>query len=434
VRTGARRQAEQLEALLEGRMPAEEADHELRVLASLATKVHEERPGPAVDLTDEARRSMRERLLADIAEVETPATERVAAAARPGMRRAVTSARAALASGLASVMIGTTGVAFAAQEALPGDALYNLKKGTESVRMTLAGDSVQAGRLDLRFAEERLDEVAAGIGRNPDHVLVAGLLEMDQRSMSGAERLVEIAERRGEDELLAEVDQFVDRQSEALADVFGRLPVQVRPYAEDSLGVLRQIRGDLLAPVAAACDCDVATAGEFCDCAADLVREVSSEPLPRPERGDQVDADTRDTERDGSSDGPGGEGTERLRDVTSTDAGTSESRDLVPRLPGALDDVGRTVNDTVGGVVDRTGETVDKVTDETERTVRDTTDKVGDTVDRTTDEVGDTVDETTDKVGDTVDRTTEGVGDLLGSTSDTVDETTDDVGSLLNRD
>jgi hypothetical protein len=39
--------------------------------------------------------------------------------------------RAALATGLASTMIAATGVTVAAQEALPGDALYGLKKGTE---------------------------------------------------------------------------------------------------------------------------------------------------------------------------------------------------------------------------------------------------------------------------------------------------------------
>jgi hypothetical protein len=415
MRLGVSRQAEQLEALLEGRLPAEEADADLRALAHLATQVQQERPGPVVDLTRESRLSMREQLLADIAELEAPATERVAAAARPRMRRAMTSAKAGLATGLASAMIGSAGVAMAAQEALPGDALYNLKKTTETVRMTLAGDSAQAGRLDLRFAEERLEEVLAGIDRNPDHLLVAGLIEMDQRSVSGAERLVEIAERRGEHELLIEVDQFVDRQSEALVEAFGRLPVQVRPYAEDSLGVLREIRADLLAPVAAACDCEVTTAGEICDCGAELLREISSDPLPRPEREETIDPEpTRDEESESSSGSAAEEGTSPLREATSptTGAGTNDSGQLVPRLPGSLDDVGRTVNDTVGEVVDRTGDAVDRTTDGVDRTVRDTRDTVEDTVDRTTDEVR----------------------DVVGNTRDAVDKTTDDVGSLLDGD
>jgi hypothetical protein len=415
MKLGVSRQAEQLEALLEGRLPAEEADADLRTLANLATQVQQERPGPVVDLTEDARLSMRERLLADIAELEAPATERVAAAARPRVRRAMSSAKAGLATGLASAMIGSAGVAMAAQEALPGDALYNLKKTTETVRMTLAGDSAQAGRLDLRFAEERLEEVLSGIDRNPDHLLIEGLVEMDRHSVSGSERLVEIAERRGEHELLVEVDQFVDRQSEALVEAFGRLPVQVRPHAEDSLGVLRQIRADLLAPVAAACDCEVTAAGEICDCGAELLREISSDPLPQPEREETIDPEpTGDEGSEGSSDTRDQDGTSPLRDATSstTGAGTGDSGQLVPRLPGSLDDAGRTVNDTVGEVVDRTRDTVDGTTDEVDRTVRDTRDTVDDTVDRTTEEVG----------------------DVVGNTRDTIDDTTDGVGSLLDGD
>jgi hypothetical protein len=420
VRIGVSRQAEQLEALLDGRMSPDEAAPELRSLASLATRVQQEQPGASAQLTEDSRLSMRERLLVDIAELEAPASERVAAATRPRVRRAVTSAKAGLATGLASAMIGSAGVAMAAQEALPGDALYNLKKGTESVRMTLAGDSAQAGRLELRFAEERLEEVLAGIDRNSDHVLVVGLQEMDERSLSGAQRLVEIAERRGEDELLVEVDQFVERQSETLVEAFGRLPVQVRPYAEDSLGVLRQIRAELLAPVAAACDCEVTTAGEICDCGTQMVREVTSDPLPRPELDETLDDAATDDEARTGSDPSTQEATSPLGDATpSTDTTTSDSHELVPRLPGRLDDVGRTVNDTVGEVVDRTGDVVDRT---------------GDTVDRVVEDTERTVRDTTDRVDETVDRTTDAVDDVVGNTTDAVENTVDGVGGLLNGD
>jgi hypothetical protein len=51
-----------------------------------------------------------------------------------------TQARVAVASTMAASMVGATGVAVAAQEALPGDALYGVKKATESLRLSLAGD------------------------------------------------------------------------------------------------------------------------------------------------------------------------------------------------------------------------------------------------------------------------------------------------------
>jgi hypothetical protein len=406
MRIGVNRRAEELEALLEGREGTDGADRELRALASLATRVQEEQPGPTLTLSEDARTAMRSRLMADIAELEAPVTERVAAAARPGLRRAATSARAALATGVASAMIGSAGVAMAAQEAVPGDALYNLKKGTETVRMSLAGDTTQAARLELRFAEERLEEVIAGIDRNPNATLIAGLREMDERSLRGAERLVEIAERRGEDELLAELDQFVHSQSETLVEVFGRLPVEVRPFAEDSLSVLRQIRGEILGPVAASCDCDdVTAAGEVCDCGAELLRRISSDPLPRAPRGAQIDVDPATADRSVPSTGGEDGGEDTLRDVTSTRTGgtTADSGDLVPELPGPLNDVGRTVNDTVDKTTDTVRDTVDRTTD----TVDDTVDKTTDTLEETTDSAGDLLKDTTDAVD-------EGVGGLLG--------------------
>ena len=413
--TRVNRQAEQLEALLEGRLPADEVDQELRDLAHLAGQVHQERPGPSATLTDDARSSMRARLLADIAETEAPATERVAAAARPRWRKAVSSARAALATGLASLMVGTTGVAVAAQEALPGDALYGVKKGTESVRMTLAGDSIQAGRLELRFAEERLEEVALGADRTPDALLAAGLQEMDARSLSGAQRLVELAERRGEDELLAEVDQFVERQAEGIVEVFARLPIDVRPHAEDSLRVLREIRADLLAPVAAACDCDAVSPSALCDCGAEHVGRLGTDPLPRPAREEDsaIDPSSLDVEAPSREGDPGT--AERSQDPApgGSDSRTVDSRDLVPRLPGRLDDVGRTVNDTVDSTTDTLRDTVEDTTGTVEDTVDSTTDTLEDTVDSTTDTVEDTLGSTTDSLGDAVEDTTDSVGGLL---------------------
>jgi hypothetical protein len=253
-----RRRIEELDALLEGRLAPEDASAASRRLASVATTVLEHDPLPAVELGAERKAAIRQQLLADIAALPTPVTERAREALLPRMRRATNQARVAVASTMAASMVGTTGVAVAAQEALPGDALYGVKKATESLRLSLAGDQVAAGRLELRFAEERLEEVVAGSQdqRVPSsEALIDALTEMDVRSLSGAEDLIRVGERDDRPELFEEVADFTERQASALANAYDALPSDVKPHAEDSLSVLRRIRIELLIPAIERCDC-----------------------------------------------------------------------------------------------------------------------------------------------------------------------------------
>ncbi len=50
--------------------------------------------------------------------------------------------------------------AYAAQSALPGDALYNLKTSIEQTQVMLAADAAKIAELHLGFAERRLDEIS----------------------------------------------------------------------------------------------------------------------------------------------------------------------------------------------------------------------------------------------------------------------------------
>jgi len=53
------------------------------------------------------------------------------------------------------------GTAYAAQDSLPGDALYPVKLGTEQLRMMLPGDDVVKAQRALSFAERRVGEMEA---------------------------------------------------------------------------------------------------------------------------------------------------------------------------------------------------------------------------------------------------------------------------------
>lgn len=53
------------------------------------------------------------------------------------------------------------GTAYAAQDSLPGDALYSVKLGAEGVTMMLRGDDVSRAERALNFADKRVREMLA---------------------------------------------------------------------------------------------------------------------------------------------------------------------------------------------------------------------------------------------------------------------------------
>jgi hypothetical protein len=418
-----RQQIEELDALLEGRLAPEDASAASRRLASVATTVIEHDPLPVAELGADRKTAMRHQLLADIAALPAPVAERTREALAPRMRRAANQARVAVASTMAASMVGTAGVAVAAQEALPGDALYGIKKATESLRLSLAGDHLSVGRLELRFAEERLEEVIAGsqdqrVASSDD--LIGALGEMDERSLSGAEALVRVAERDERPELLEEVAAFTDRQASALAASYADLPVDVRPHAEDSLSVLRRIRIELLIPAIERCDCI-----ELAGASSSLPAEDAEGPdwfrsatLPLPPLGSSDDLLAPSTGADADA--------ELSTDASLEDAAGGSSTGTSPRISSGLNDVGSTVDDTTQKVVEGTTGTVDKTVEDTtgtiDKTVEDTTgtvDKVvegdlGGAVDKVVEDTSGTLDKTVEDTTGTVDDTKGTLDDLLG--------------------
>jgi hypothetical protein len=407
VSTRSRRRArvEQLAELLDGTLAPDDAPGDLRRLATLAGTVTDEVELPALDA--DARDRMRTRVMAEVHnDLHAAAAETTAA---PPRRRGAV----ALAGGVASVVIGAGGVAVAAQDALPGDVLYSVKQATESVRVAAAGDLTEQGRLELALAEERLEELTAATQRGDvrDEVLVDTLARMDVRSRDGAVTLVRVAERDGDAALLDEVAAFTERQSGRIVAVFDDLPVTVRPHAEDSLALLRAIRLQLLDPLLSG---EGSTAAAQVTDLEERLRSTTLPPAPRDEGGGTTTTTTTITTTrpaeeppEGSSptapSSPGGGST--LPDVGSVED-PNRGRDVVPRLPAPLDDVGDAVDDTVGGVLDGTG----RIVDDTRRGVGDTVGGVGDNVGG----VGDTVDDVVDGVGNVVDDTLGGAGGLLG--------------------
>jgi hypothetical protein len=152
-----RRRAEELADAIDGRSPARNA--EVRELVAIAAAMQATSPVlPRADFTAELRAQLvaaAHRELSSPADGEpTPRSERPR---RSGYRRLGVAA----ATGAFVVVGGTTGIASASENALPGDLLYPVKRGVEQIDLALTTNETEQGRLELKLAETRLDEVSA---------------------------------------------------------------------------------------------------------------------------------------------------------------------------------------------------------------------------------------------------------------------------------
>ncbi|MDI5943373.1 DUF5667 domain-containing protein, partial [Micromonospora sp. DH15] len=70
-------------------------------------------------------------------------------------------ARGAILIGVTAGAIAVSGISAASENAVPGDALYGMKRSTERAQLALASSDLSRGQLFLDFARTRLGEAAA---------------------------------------------------------------------------------------------------------------------------------------------------------------------------------------------------------------------------------------------------------------------------------
>lgn len=174
------RRAEAFQNALDGHVDLTE--HELVEFVRLA---HELRDLPPASLGNEARRSIRARLVAEADTVLQPSAP-APAPPRP-RRRAVraiagsTAAAAALSAGLVTV----------SADALPGDILYPIKRGVEQLELTFGGGIASAGSMHLDHASERLGEATTLAKSGGDSDQISGALrDFTTDTRSGTEQLL----------------------------------------------------------------------------------------------------------------------------------------------------------------------------------------------------------------------------------------------------
>jgi len=121
------------------------------------------------------------------------------------------------------------GTAYAAQDSLPGDALYPVKLGTEQIRLMLPGDDVvKAGRA-LSFAERRVGEIETLAEKERPQYLGLGVEGYDDAlntTLAGIER----ASNRGlaTGNITARVAEATARHLSVLDKVYDMVPDEAK--------------------------------------------------------------------------------------------------------------------------------------------------------------------------------------------------------------
>ena len=206
---------------LEGRGPR---NSEVRQLVRFAESLCES----AVDASPEFMLSLREQLMADAATVlvKAPAPGsrahvRTLAPVHP-VRRRIAAATAALIA-----TSGMIGIVASSAQALPGDMLYSVKRGVETVELSLHRSDASRGSFQLAQASERLAEAHSlstqGDTRS-EAAVVKALAEFSDTATAGSASLFDDYNSGGNQKSIQEVDTFAKSSSSVLESMSANLP------------------------------------------------------------------------------------------------------------------------------------------------------------------------------------------------------------------
>lgn len=244
-----RREAAEFAALLEaGRVPA---GNHLAALVGLARSLAPAEHSPAPDF----RTALRARLVTEAASrVPVVPAQRSPRTHRPARTRL---RYAAATVAMASVVTGV-GAAAASTNALPGDALYDLKLRIESAQLWLADSDLERGRELLQQADSRLGEVerlaASSTAGEPAtrRELARTLTQMEQATAAGAAALTDSYRDTGDPEPMLLLDRFVAQQQVRLGDLLMLLDPGLRARVQAAADALEVIGGRTGAVLASA--------------------------------------------------------------------------------------------------------------------------------------------------------------------------------------
>lgn len=155
-----------------------------------------------------------------------------------------------VAIGTLTVLAGTTGVAMAAQSALPGESLYPIKRILESAQTSLSADDAARADRIMELAQDRLGETQAlaGSGSPDSRAQIPSSLEdfIAQATQAADVLLGEYAES-GDISMIIELRDFLRDGLAALAGLKGALPADYAADFDAAVNALLSIDENALA-------------------------------------------------------------------------------------------------------------------------------------------------------------------------------------------
>lgn len=267
------------------------ATDDIAVLVRTAERL---RDSADAELRPAFRAELRERLLLEASTVLAPPGVDHGPASAPARPRPLRRRLAAVVAVLVAA-VGTVGVVASSASAVPGDMLYPVKRGVESVELTLHRDDTSRGEFRLSLATERLEEASALARRDSasSHTsLVKALDDFTEQAVAGSSALFDDFASRGDESSIELVASFATASGTRLSDLSDLLPGS----ADTAFRTASATVDDLVEQASAVCgQCVVADIGA-------LVRAVESRSPVRATRG-SADHDERASADDAGSAG-----------------------------------------------------------------------------------------------------------------------------------
>lgn len=134
------------------------------------------------------------------------------------------------------VSLATGGTVSASSEALPGDALYPVKRSVEEARLWISDDAGEV-LLSVEFMQVRVEEIQALIDSQRDEDLPLAVDLLTKNIADSTEALAALAEDDPERaaQLSFLLEERLSRHTQALTSQLGMVPGQARPAIENAI-------------------------------------------------------------------------------------------------------------------------------------------------------------------------------------------------------
>jgi len=173
---------------------------------------------------------------------DPPGSEDVGASVTDIRRRQGRRIRLVASTAALVLLGGGIGSAAAAQQAMPGDTLYGMKRSIENVATNVGVGDDSRGRRDLEHAMTRLSEVRelAGNGGSVG-TINATLDDFSAQARKGVSRLLASYQQNGDQSSITAITSFITSARQALVAATPNLPPESLKSGVEALATIEQL-------------------------------------------------------------------------------------------------------------------------------------------------------------------------------------------------